>query len=241
MFNHIFSTDCGTLSGLGRHPKLRGGTLMSTLSITRTPKNFTSRTAVNTRPRLTMDELIPHLVGHTIGEVERELILHTLARYCGSRTRSASVLGISIRCIRNKIREYEDLGIAVSAPSEGSSRNHQEITPSEFPPVELEDSSNLNPIPVSYLPFDRQFHSQIGYRKYQSSFLMEDHMRMLTSSPPSATATIARCPQCSSVMNIRLIEPDLKDSRKAQHVFECEECGLPRSYLIYHEKPVARH
>ena len=65
-----------------------------------------------------MDEVIPHLVGHTIEEVERELILHTLARYCGSQTRSASVLGISIRCMRNKIREYEDLGIGVSAPGE---------------------------------------------------------------------------------------------------------------------------
>ena len=188
-----------------------------------------------------MDEVIPHLVGHTIEEVERELILHTLARYCGSRTRSASVLGISIRCIRNKIREYEDLGISVSAPSERSSRTDQELTPSEFPPLELEDRFNLKHIQVTDFPFDRQFHSEIGYQKYQSSFLMEDHMRMLTSSPPSPTATIARCPQCGSVMNIRLIEPDLKDSRKAQHVFECEECGLPCSYLIKREKPTARH
>ena len=214
---------------------------MSTPSITRTPKNLASRTAVVSRPGLTMDAVIPHLVGHTIEEVERELILRTLARYCGSRTRSASLLGISIRCIRNKIREYEDLGIDVSAPGERSSRTDRELTSSEFPPVELEDRSNLKHIQVTYFPFGRQFHSQIGYREYQCSFLMEDHMRMLTSSPPSPTATIARCPQCGSVMNIRLIEPDLKDSRKAQHVFECEECGLPRSYLIYRERRVAQH
>jgi predicted RNA-binding Zn-ribbon protein involved in translation (DUF1610 family) len=214
---------------------------MSAPSITRTPKNLAPQTAVNSRRGLTMDEVIPHLVGHTIEEVERELILHTLARYCGSRTQSASVLGISIRCIRNKIREYEDLGIGVSAPSERSSLADQESTPSEFPSVELEDRFNSNHIKVTYFPFDRQFHSEIGYRKYQSSFLMEDHMRMLTSSPPSPTATIARCPQCGSDMNIRLIEPDLKDSRKAQHVFECEECGLPLSYLVDREKPTARH
>ena len=91
---------------------------MSTPSITRTHKNLASRTAVNPRFGLTMDEVIPHLVDHTIEEVERELILHTLARYCGSRTRSASVLGISIRCIRNKIHEYESIGIAVAAPGE---------------------------------------------------------------------------------------------------------------------------
>jgi two-component system, response regulator FlrC len=65
-----------------------------------------------------MDEVIPHLVGHTVDEVERELIVHTLIRYDGSRTRSASILGISIRCIRNKIHEYEDLGIAVPPPGE---------------------------------------------------------------------------------------------------------------------------
>jgi predicted RNA-binding Zn-ribbon protein involved in translation (DUF1610 family) len=214
---------------------------MSTPTITRTPKILTSRTAINARPGLTMDEVIPHLVGHTIDDVERELILHTLARYCGSRTRSASVLGISIRCIRNKIREYEDRGIGVSAPSERSSRTDQKLTPSEVPSVELEDRFNLNHIQVTYFPFDRQFHSQIGYRKYQCSFLMEDHMRMLTSSLPSPTATIARCPQCGSAMNIRLIEPDLKDLRKEQHVFECGECGLSRSYLIYRERRVAHH
>ena len=66
-------------------------------------------------------------------------------------------------------------------------------------------------------------------------------MRMLTPSPPSPTAAIACCPQCGSVMKIRLIEPDLKNSHKAQHVFECDECGLPRTYLIDRERPVARH
>ncbi len=60
-------------------------------------------------------------------------------------------------------------------------------------------------------------------------------MDMLIAPPPSPTATHARCPQCGSQMNIRLIEPDLKDPRKARHSFECEECGLPRSYLLKRE------
>ncbi len=62
-----------------------------------------------------MCELVPYLVGHTVDEVERELILHTLVNYRGNRTLSARVLGISIRCMRNKIHEYDDLGIAVTA------------------------------------------------------------------------------------------------------------------------------
>ena len=61
-------------------------------------------------------EIVSWLVGHTVGEVERKLILHTLAYHSGSRTRAATGLGISIRTLRNKINEYEALGIAVPVP-----------------------------------------------------------------------------------------------------------------------------
>ena len=64
------------------------------------------------------NEIASILVGHTVEEIERELILFTLAYHCGCRTRAASVLGISIRTLRNKIREYEHLGIAVPFPGE---------------------------------------------------------------------------------------------------------------------------
>ena len=56
---------------------------------------------------------VPKLGVCSIAEVERELILGTLRCYNGSRTTSANVLGISIRTIRNKIHECEQLGIAV--------------------------------------------------------------------------------------------------------------------------------
>jgi DNA-binding NtrC family response regulator len=88
---------------------------MRTLSVTMTPNHRSSLDSVDSRG-LTMDEVMPHLVGHTVDEVERELILHTLICYCGSRTRAASILGISIRCIRNKIHEYENQGVIVFAP-----------------------------------------------------------------------------------------------------------------------------
>jgi DNA-binding NtrC family response regulator len=51
-------------------------------------------------------EIIPLLIGATVDEVERELVLQTLARCDGNRTRAARVLGISVRTLRNKIREY---------------------------------------------------------------------------------------------------------------------------------------
>jgi DNA-binding NtrC family response regulator len=58
-------------------------------------------------------EVVPLLIGSTVGEVERELVLQTLARCDGNRTRAARVLGMSVRTLRNKIRQYSANGIDV--------------------------------------------------------------------------------------------------------------------------------
>lgn len=57
-----------------------------------------------------------HLVGHTVAQVERELILDTLQHCLGNRTRAASILGISIRTLRNKLKQYNEEGAAVPTP-----------------------------------------------------------------------------------------------------------------------------
>jgi DNA-binding NtrC family response regulator len=44
--------------------------------------------------------------GKTIRELERHLLESTLAETCGNRTRAAEMLGVSLRTIRNRIREY---------------------------------------------------------------------------------------------------------------------------------------
>ena len=64
---------------------------------------------------LTPNEIVPLLIGATVGEVERELVLQTLARCNGNRTRAARVLGVSVRTLRNKIRQYAADGIDVPA------------------------------------------------------------------------------------------------------------------------------
>lgn len=53
------------------------------------------------------------LIGRTVSEVEKELILGTLTHCLGNRTHAANILGISIRTLRNKLREYSDSGINV--------------------------------------------------------------------------------------------------------------------------------
>jgi DNA-binding NtrC family response regulator len=44
--------------------------------------------------------------GVTLWEAERSLILSTLEKMAGNRTHAAKSLGISIRTLRNKLREY---------------------------------------------------------------------------------------------------------------------------------------
>jgi len=62
------------------------------------------------------------LVGRTVAEVERELIIDTLKHCLGNRTHAANILGISIRTLRNKLKAYADDGVAVPLPGESPTR-----------------------------------------------------------------------------------------------------------------------
>jgi two-component system response regulator FlrC len=59
------------------------------------------------------------LVGRTVAEVERDLILRTLRHTQGNRTVAAAILGISIRTLRNKLRQYGAAGEPIPPPCAG--------------------------------------------------------------------------------------------------------------------------
>ncbi|MCH9779858.1 MAG: sigma-54 dependent transcriptional regulator [Alphaproteobacteria bacterium] len=60
------------------------------------------------------------VVGHTtVAEVERRLIIDTLEHCLGNRTKAATILGISIRTLRNKLRQYGDEGFDIVQPLSG--------------------------------------------------------------------------------------------------------------------------
>jgi len=69
-------------------------------------------------PEQTIETFRSILVGRTIADVERHLILDTLASCLGNRTHAARILGISIRTLRNKLNEYMQAGIAVPEPGQ---------------------------------------------------------------------------------------------------------------------------
>src|ERR1700680_3182722 len=59
------------------------------------------------------------LVGRTVADVERDLILETLKHCLGNRTQPANTLGISIRTLRNKLNEYADGGLPITPAGAG--------------------------------------------------------------------------------------------------------------------------
>ncbi len=69
-------------------------------------------------PAATAPGGVRELVGRTVADVERDLILDTLQHCLGNRTHAANILGISIRTLRNKLKLYSQEGIPVPAPGE---------------------------------------------------------------------------------------------------------------------------
>ncbi|HPF77982.1 MAG TPA: sigma-54 dependent transcriptional regulator [Alphaproteobacteria bacterium] len=58
-------------------------------------------------------EGVETLIGRTISDVEREMIVNTLDHCLGNRTHAAKILGISIRTLRNKLNQYKDEGMDI--------------------------------------------------------------------------------------------------------------------------------
>jgi DNA-binding NtrC family response regulator len=54
------------------------------------------------------------LIGRTMDEIEREAILRTLERTAGNRTQAAELLGIGLRTLQRKIKQYRQEGYKVA-------------------------------------------------------------------------------------------------------------------------------
>ena len=65
---------------------------------------------------LAAEQVTRSLVGRTVADVERDLIIETLKHCLGNRTHAANILGISIRTLRNKLNEYSADGVPVPPP-----------------------------------------------------------------------------------------------------------------------------
>jgi DNA-binding NtrC family response regulator len=50
--------------------------------------------------------IVPVRVGTTVGEAEKMLILRTLETTGQNKTRAAEILGVSLKTLHNKLKEY---------------------------------------------------------------------------------------------------------------------------------------
>jgi two-component system, response regulator FlrC len=82
----------------------------------------TTKPAAVAHAALAAEAVTRALVGRTVADVERDLILETLKHCLGNRTHAANILGISIRTLRNKLNEYAADGIPVPPPNSGEIR-----------------------------------------------------------------------------------------------------------------------
>jgi DNA-binding NtrC family response regulator len=81
-----------------------------------------ARTGAVAHAALAAEQVTRALVGRTVADVERDLILETLKHCLGNRTHAANILGISIRTLRNKLNEYASDGMPVPPPHGGEVR-----------------------------------------------------------------------------------------------------------------------
>jgi DNA-binding NtrC family response regulator len=82
-------------------------------------KNQNLGTGAAAHAAMAAEQVTRNLVGRTVAEVERDLILETLKHCLGNRTHAANILGISIRTLRNKLNEYAADGAPIP-PAGGS-------------------------------------------------------------------------------------------------------------------------
>ncbi|MFQ5903604.1 MAG: helix-turn-helix domain-containing protein, partial [Candidatus Binatia bacterium] len=63
--------------------------------------------SLGSRSPASAEPVVP-VPGMTVSDMEKQLIFHTLEQVGGNRTHAARLLGVSIRTLRNKLREYRE-------------------------------------------------------------------------------------------------------------------------------------
>src|SRR5262249_32818684 len=86
---------------------------------------------VPVRPSVDDADSIRVGVGTTVGEAERLLILKTLESTNNNKTRAAEILGISLKTLHNKLKEYGGAGGDGSVRQEKDEKQAGESEPAE--------------------------------------------------------------------------------------------------------------
>lgn len=102
------------------------------------------------------------LVGSPLSDIERDLVLETLAYTHGNRTVSADLLGISVRTLRNKISVYSAEGFHIPH-HESRGKNAETTVPASGHPKDKAAA-----MPVALASMRRLAASDCGLRPAQN-------------------------------------------------------------------------
>ena len=94
---------------------------------TSTPKPSFSPPPAVSAPEPVEAAKATNFVGRTMAAVEQDLIIGTLSHCLGNRTHAANILGISIRTLRNKLRDYAESGVPVPPPNASESASEHAV------------------------------------------------------------------------------------------------------------------
>lgn len=105
----------------GKRHRTTFNDMLSLLGATRRAGDDLERTSIegkspNSVALAATEKAVAMLIGQTVSEVERVLVLGTLRQVGGNRTHAAEVLGISLRTLRNKLHQYAQDGEAIPTP-----------------------------------------------------------------------------------------------------------------------------
>jgi DNA-binding NtrC family response regulator len=84
----------------------RGGTPAASGSASPAPASASSSVATQAPPPAEDRESVRFQIGTTVEEAEKQLILRTLEHTRNNKTRAAEILGISLKTLHNKLKEY---------------------------------------------------------------------------------------------------------------------------------------
>ncbi len=103
--------------GFERRPASRHLEALSSRMVKSVPEQLTPSPEPSSSQDDELDDADPAISflpgSEPLTDVRRKIILGTLERFDGNRTRTAEALGVSLRTIRNKLRDYKEKGIDV--------------------------------------------------------------------------------------------------------------------------------
>ncbi|MCB1682227.1 MAG: sigma-54-dependent Fis family transcriptional regulator [Rhodospirillales bacterium] len=105
---------------ISSEPEIEDGAIFLQAGVLSSPSSSAAKEPAASAPADVQNEgAVENLIGRTIADVERDMILNTLDHCLGNRTHAAKILGISIRTLRNKLNQYKDEGAKIPASPVG--------------------------------------------------------------------------------------------------------------------------